>query len=180
AILEVIVEEWLHDRAAKPGGGVAFEQDRADAASLAPPLTVGPRTQYQVDHAAVRILRRQRPIECRSAVDIFLIEQTADDHHRYGERLLREQLVECLVLPERVVGGMRRQRTPVTKLVQSMQGRHRAGRTRLQIGLVGVTFTAPPLLFALACRLLIVDVVESPVLPEGAVVKPSIACRAIR
>ena len=47
-VLQVVVEERLHHRAAKPARGVAFELDHADAPPFPPTLAVIPGTEHEV------------------------------------------------------------------------------------------------------------------------------------
>ena len=55
AVLQVVVEEGLHDGSAEPARGIAVEENRADAAPFAAPLAVIPGSQYQVHPLTVRI-----------------------------------------------------------------------------------------------------------------------------
>src|SRR5262245_37564615 len=62
--------------------------------------------------------------------------------------------------------------SPEPSLFKPARGSHSTGRTRSQVCLVDIALARPPRMFVLASRLLIVNVVQRAVLPEGAVVKP--------
>src|SRR4051812_20586906 len=83
-VLQVVVEERLHGCPAEPGGCVAFEHDRPDAAALATALTVIPGSEDEVNPLAVRIAAGQRLVQRRAAVDVFLIKQARDNEHGNG------------------------------------------------------------------------------------------------
>ena len=91
---------------------VALELDHADAAALAAALAVVPRPEHEVHETAVWILRRERLVERRRAVDVLLVEQPADDQHRHRERLFREHAVHRLRLPPGVIGRVRGELAP--------------------------------------------------------------------
>src|SRR5206468_120980 len=103
-ILQVMVEERLHYGPPKPGRRVALEMDFADVSAFAPRLAMVPRSQNEMHHLARRVLARQGLVERGAAVNVLLIKEPADDQHGYLNRLLGQQLVHRLVLPEVIVG----------------------------------------------------------------------------
>jgi hypothetical protein len=82
--LQIVIEERLHHAAAEPAGRVAFELESRRCAAFARALAVIPRSEHQVQYLAARIFRRERLIQRRAAIDVFLIEQTRDDHRRHA------------------------------------------------------------------------------------------------
>src|SRR3546814_9444606 len=67
-------------------------------------LAVAPRPHHQVVAVVAAVLAFQRRIGVVGAVHVLLIPQALQPHRRYLERNRREQLVERLPLPERIVG----------------------------------------------------------------------------
>src|SRR5579862_23533 len=116
SILQVVIEKWLHDRAAKPGCRVALKKDGTDTTTLFASLTVIPRAEHQMHQISFRILRRQGLKYGRTTVDVLLIKQAIYQQHGHFYGLCRQQLVDCLVLPELVVGWVCRQIAPETEL----------------------------------------------------------------
>jgi hypothetical protein len=105
-VLEVSVEERLQDLAAEILRRVAAEADRADGAAVAPLLVVEPRAQHEMDVSG-RIARLDRLPHRHGAVNVLLVPQAVDEEGRHGDRrLLEEELVDRLLLPEGIVSGM--------------------------------------------------------------------------
>jgi hypothetical protein len=85
-----VIEERLHHLASEPRGRIALELDLTDPATLAPPLPVTPGAEHEMHELPIRVARRERLVERRAAVDVLLIEQARDDHHRHLQRFFRE------------------------------------------------------------------------------------------
>src|SRR5262249_9649600 len=122
-VLQIVVEEWLHDRPAKPGRRVPFKLNRPVTPTLAatlamvprplaPPLAMVPGPQDEVDPLPAGIAGGERLVQGGSAVNVLLIEQPGDDEHCHLRWILRQELVERLLLPEAVIGRMCRELAP--------------------------------------------------------------------
>ena len=174
-VLQVVVEKGLHHLTPEPACGIARELDHPDAASLATPLPVIPGTEHEMNLLAFRILGCERLVKRWGAIDVFLVEEPADDHHRHGDRLFREQPVDRLLLPPGVISRVRRQLPPEAGLLQAVRSRHRPRGATAQPGVVTVVGFAPPLLAAATCRLLVVSKLERALGAKSAVVEPVVA-----
>ena len=107
------------------------------------------------------------------APHIFLVPQALDPHGRHFRRVLRNQFIESLPLPEGIVGRMFDDLLGPWQLVKAMQSRIIARRSRPAEGLivvVGIAATGSP---SPLCRLAR-EVIEVG-LAKGAVVKPVVA-----
>ena len=109
AILQVLREERRQNLPAEFQRGVAAESVSAPKrAAFADLLPVMPGAEHQEDFVVVFVLRLDGAIDGRRAIDVFLVPKAGDQHGRHLQRLGGQQLVHRLVLPERVVAGMRR------------------------------------------------------------------------
>ena len=113
-----MIEERAQDLLAEVEPGVAVKVERAERAAVADLLTVVPRAEDQKDLVVRRVLRRDRLVDGGGAVDVFLVPQAVDEHHRRLQRLLRQQLVHRLVAPEVVVAGVLDDLLPEAYLIE--------------------------------------------------------------
>src|SRR6185295_9939830 len=117
AVLQIPVEKRAQDLAAERERGVAAELHRPDRRAVADLLAVVPRPEHQEYLVVVRVLGLERLVHRDRTVDILLVPEAVDQHHRHGERLLGEQLVDRLVTPERIIAGVRGDLVPEPDLV---------------------------------------------------------------
>jgi hypothetical protein len=78
-----------------------------------------PRSHHQKYFVVARVLRLDRFVHRNRAIDIFLVPEAMDQHHRHLQRFFREQLIDRLLLPERIVSRMLDQLPPESGLLQS-------------------------------------------------------------
>ena len=178
-ILQIVIEERLHHRAAEPASGVAFELDRADAAAFAPALAVIPRPEHEVQPLAARILRCERLEQRRAAVDVFLIEQSR--RRSSSARSAVPSRAAC-----RLPGSATTSRSSCAPRAHA---RSRADRDRApspvrrrsrRAGTCRTRRTHPTTICGRPCaRLLVVRELERAELAERAVVEPVVAHPAI-
>ena len=178
-VLEVIIEERLHDVAPEPRGGIAFELNFTNAAAFAARLAVVPWAEDKMDYFAAGVLGRQRFEQSRPAVNILLIKETRDDHRRHMQRLFCQHFIHRLLLPKRVIRGVFAYSAPEAELFQAMRCRHRSCGAHPQIFFVSVSRAGPPAIVAAARSLLVVDIIERAFLPKRAVMKPIIPHPAV-
>src|SRR5947209_13359630 len=69
-------------------------------------LTMMPRTHHQIDHVIVRVLWLYSFPNGRRSINIFLVPEAVDEHHRHFQRLRGNHLVHRLVLPKFIVRRM--------------------------------------------------------------------------
>jgi hypothetical protein len=79
---------------------------------------VAPRPQDQEDPVVGDVLGLDRPVDGERAVDVLLVEQAVDDHHRHAERLGGEHAIDGLVAPEGVVARVRQDLAPEADLLE--------------------------------------------------------------
>ena len=127
-VLEVRVEERLHHVAPELQRGVAREVQRPERARLVVDAAVPPRAEHEVAEVAVGVLRLERAVRRDRAVHVLLIPLRRDDHRRHGQRLLREDLIERLTLPVRVVRGVLADLRPERELIEAVRLRVVADR----------------------------------------------------
>src|SRR6185436_1812376 len=133
AVLEVLREERREDLLPEIERRIAAELDRAERAALVDLLAVMPGTDDEKDLVVRRVLRLDRFVDRRRAVDVLLIPEAVHDHHRNRERLGREDLVHRLIAPERVVRGMLEHLAPEPDLLETAPPAELAGRSRLHV-----------------------------------------------
>src|SRR4030095_10897358 len=102
--------------------------------------------------------------------DVFLIPQTVYEHHGNLERLLREDFIDGLILPVRVVIGMLENLAPETDLFETTPAPELTCGAGFHKHVVVVEVTGPPLDLVGARCLLIVDVAHA-LLAKRAVVE---------
>ncbi len=175
--LEVMREERAEHRAAPPFGGVLVPLDIAERLAVVDLLPVVPRAHRQIDHVPGGILGFQRTVHCGCTVDVLLVPQPVDEHHRHLERITAEHPVHRLRLPEGVVGRMRGKLAPETDLVEPMRLRKRARRPGAHRGVIFVISGPRERRRIVAGRDLLPDVIDPE--PERTVVEPVVAAPAI-
>ena len=106
AVLEVLVEERPQDLLPERAPGVAAELQGAERAGVLDLLPVVPGPHHEEHLVVGGVLRLERLVDGDGAVDVLLIPEPVHQHHRHGQRLRREDPVDGLVAPERVVGGV--------------------------------------------------------------------------
>src|SRR2546430_2221585 len=99
--------------------GVAMKLQSAERATVGDLLTVMPWTHHQKHFVIVRVLRFDRFVNRDRSIDVFLIPETVDQHHRNLQRLFRQKFVDCLLSPKRIVARMFQQLSPEASLFQS-------------------------------------------------------------
>jgi len=135
---------------------------------------VTPGADHEKVHVVVRVLRFGRGIRRRRSIDVLLIPLTVDVEGRHGKRLPREDPVDRLSLPERIVSRMTREPLPERQLVHAKRRPERTGRAGGEPGLVGIVTRRRPFLLGTLVRRLAVDVIGIG-FAERAVVKPVVA-----
>src|SRR2546426_9458380 len=103
-----------------------------------------PRSHNEEHFVVVRVLGLNCLVDGDVAVDILLVPETMDHHHRHLKRLCGQYLVYCLVAPERVVARMLEKLPPETNLFESAATAELAGGTRLHKHVVVVKVARPP------------------------------------
>src|SRR6266404_2191171 len=178
-VLEVIVEKRLHNGAPEPAGRIAFEMNLADTAAFPPRLAMVPGSQDEMHRLTRGVLACEGLVERGATINIFLLKNTGDDQQRYVQRFFGQQLVDRLLLPEGVVGGVVGDGAPETKLLESAGSSHVTGRSSSQVLVVSIAISGPPLLLRFSCCFLVVDVVERAVLAKGAIMEPVVSNPAV-
>ena len=178
ALLEVVIQEWTQDIAAELQPRIGAKFQRAERAAVRDFLAVMPRAHHQEYLVVGGVLRLDRVVDRDRAVDVLLIPETVDQHHRDGRRLRRQQLVHRLIAPERVVARMLEQLAPEADLLEPAAAPELARRSRLHEHVVLVVVALPPVHVGLARRFLVVDVAHH-LLAERPVVEPVVAHPAV-
>ena len=137
-----------------------------------------PRAHHQKHLVVVGVLRLDRLVDGDGAVDVLLIPEAVDQHHRNGQRLRGELLVDRLIAPEGVVGRMLENLAPEADLLEAAPASQLARRSRLHEHVVVVEVAGPPFLIVGARARLLVDV-RHVLLAERAVVEPVVAHPAV-
>src|SRR5262249_39109832 len=145
AVLQILSEKRRKDLLAEIKRGVAAELDGPQRAAVSNHLAMMPRADDEEDLVVRAVLRLDRLVDGGSAVDVFLVPEAMDQHHRRFQRLFGEQLVNGLVLPEGVVSRMLDELVPEAELIQAAAATQLAGRDRLHPHVVLVVVVAPPL-----------------------------------
>src|SRR5712691_7548531 len=114
-----MIKKWTQDMLTKIKPGVAVKIQSAQLAAVSDFLAVMPWTHYQKHLVVGRVLRLDRLVNRDCPIDVFLVPKTMNQHHRYLQRFFRQQLVDCLLAPERIVTRMLKQLSPETSLFQS-------------------------------------------------------------
>src|SRR3954466_15351183 len=96
AVFEVMVEEWAQDFAPEDERRVAVELQSAERASVPYLLPVMPGPEHEEDLVVVRVLRLDGLVDGDGAVDVLLIPEAVDEHHRNLQGLRGENLVHGL------------------------------------------------------------------------------------
>src|ERR1700722_11255042 len=102
ASFKVLIEEGLQYVSPELRGRVALPAQRAEIVAFAIYLAVKPRTHHQVVMIAL-ILSLERQIAVDGAPHVFLIPEALQPHGGNLRRMLCDQLIERLSLPEGVV-----------------------------------------------------------------------------
>jgi len=137
-----------------------------------------PRTKHEKHFVVVCVFGFDRFVHCDVAVDVFLVPQAVYEHHGDFEWLLREYLVDRLVLPVSIVIRMLEDLAPEANLFESTAAAEFAGGNGFHKHVVIVGVTGPPKDLVAARCFLIVDVAHA-LLPKGAEMKPVVAHPAI-
>src|SRR5262245_9197371 len=101
-----MIEKRTQDVLPKVHRRVAAKLQSAERTVLSNLLAVMPWAQHQKDLFVVRILWLDGLVDRDVSVDIFLIPKAMNQHDRNFQRLLRQQFINGLSLPERVVARM--------------------------------------------------------------------------
>ena len=157
---------------------VAVELDRAERASLPDHLSVVPGSHDEKDHVVAGVLGLEHLVDRGRAVDVLLVPQAVDQHDRDLQGLLREELVDRLVPPVRVVRRMREDLPPEPELLHAAASPELARVAGRHVRVVVVVGRRPPEDVVLARGLLVVDEPHA-LLPERAVVEPIVAHPAV-
>src|SRR4030095_15526303 len=131
AVLQILSEKRTEDFLAEVKGGVAAELYGAERTAVADHLTMMPWADYQQDLGVCRVLRFDGLVHREGAVNVFLVPQAVNEHHRRFQRLGGQQLVDGLVAPESVVGGMLDELVPKAQLIEAAAATQLTGRNRL-------------------------------------------------
>ena len=102
----------------------------ADAASVQPLLMVEPRAEHEEQVGVIARLRLERFIKRDVAVDVFLIPEAMHQHRGHRDPSGREELIEGLILPERIVRRMAHDLAGKGDLIETVQMRHVARGSR--------------------------------------------------
>ena len=132
----------------------------------------------QEDPVVRRVLPLERLVHGDGPVDVLLVPEPVDDHHRHGQGPVGEHPVHGLLLPEGVVGRVGQDLPPEAQLLHAAHPPQLPRRSGLEVGVVVVPVRGPPLHLRLPGGLLVVDVRKVD-LPEGAVVEPVVALPAV-
>nr|GEU28205.1 hypothetical protein [Tanacetum cinerariifolium] len=178
AVLQVLVEERHHVVAPELERRIARELERAQVRAVVIDAAVAPRAHHQVIPVIGLILRLHCRVRGVGAVDILLVPVADHCHGGYLERLFGQDLVERLVLPVAVVGGMLEQLAREIEPVEAELPGVVAGRAGAQHALVIVVHAGGQRLAGALGRGLAGDVMEV-VDAEGAVVEPVVAAPAV-
>src|ERR1043165_3487826 len=161
AVFQILIEERSQYLTSKRQRRIAIKLDRAERAALANLLTVMPWSQHEEHFVVVRILRFDRFVHRDIAVDVFLVPQTVNEHHRNFERLRGEDLVDCLIAPVSIVTRMLEELAPEADLIETTETPEFACRTSFHEHVVIVEVAGPPPDFVRAGRLLVVYVTHA-------------------
>ena len=111
-------EEWSENFLPEIKSSIAAEFQRTKRTSASDLLPVMPWTHDKKYLVVGRIFRLERLVGGGSAVNVFLVPQAIDEHHRHLQRLRRENAVHRLLLPERVVARMLQNLPPEADLLE--------------------------------------------------------------
>ncbi len=175
---QVLIEERLEHVAAELQRGIAVELQRAQVACLVVDLAVPPRSHHQIIQVVAGIASFHRLVAVVRAPHVFLVPQALQPHGRDLQWCAGHLPIQCLLLPERVIGGMLGHLVPPRNLFQSMGPGIVAGRTGTQEGGVVVQPLAGHRSSLAALGQLAGEVAEID-LPERTVVEPVVAHPAI-
>src|ERR1051326_6683297 len=98
---------------------IAVKIQRAKLAAVRDLLPVIPRSDGEKHSVIIRIFRLDPLVDRDGSVDVFLVPKTRDQHYRNFQRLFRQQLVNCLIAPKRIVRRMFKQLPPKPGLFQT-------------------------------------------------------------
>src|SRR5882757_6666285 len=105
-VLEEMVQEGPQHMQPKIRRRIAAEFNGAQAAAVQALLMMEPGTHDEVERRMIGVPRFERLVNGNVAVDILLVPQAMDQHHRNRDALLGENPVQSLRLPEFIIGGM--------------------------------------------------------------------------
>ncbi len=164
--------------------GIAFEIQRTQRTAVVVHLTVAPRAHHQVVERIALVARLHRRVAVDRTPHVFLIPQALQPHRGHLQRRARHHLVERLLLPERVIGGVFGELVPPRQLLQACGLGEVAGRAGLQeIAVIVVPLTrdagALAALAELAGEVIEIDLAERTVI-EPVVAHPAVDHRAFR
>src|SRR2546422_6778134 len=114
-----MIEKWPQNMLTKIQRRVAVKLQSAKRAAVCDLLAVMPWTHNQKHFVIVRVFGFDRFVNRDRSIDIFLIPETVDQHHRHLQRLFREKSIDCLLSPKRIVARMFQQLSPEASLFQS-------------------------------------------------------------
>ena len=136
-VLKIHVEKWNEDVLAKIGRGIAIPLERSQVPAVAVDLAVvpGPDDQMIVGFMPGGL---ERFPDVDRAVDVLLVPQALQPDGRARRRVSGDQLVERLLLPEGVVGGMGGEALPPGQLVEAVRFAPGARRAGIEVILVVV------------------------------------------
>src|SRR6266581_3172576 len=177
-VFEILREERSKDLPAEVESRVAVEFQGAEGAAIADLLAVMPRAHDQEDFVVAGVLWLDGFVDGDGTVDVFLVPEAVDQHHRDLQGLRRQDLVHGLGAPEGVVAGMFEDFAPESDLLESMEAPELAGGPRLHELVVIIEVASPPFGPVVARGFLFVDVGHI-LLAEGAVVEPVVAHPAV-
>src|SRR6185295_1765284 len=103
AVLEVLVQERPQHLAPEPGRGVAAEPYGAQRAAVRDFLAVVPRSEDEEHLVVAGVLWLDRLVDGGRAVDVLLVPEAVDQHHRHLQGQRGQDLVHGLVTPEGVI-----------------------------------------------------------------------------
>lgn len=184
AIDQVLVEERAQHIVAELPRGIAIEVQRTQRAAVVIDLAVPPRPHHQVVERVAPVARLHRGIAVDGAPHVFLIPQALQPHRGHLQRRTRHHLVQCLLLPEAVVGGVFGELVPPRQLFQTRRLGEVTGRACAQeIAVVVMALArdagALAALAELAGEVVEIDLAERTVI-EPVVAHPAIDHRALR
>lgn len=178
AIDQVLVEERAQHIVAELPRGIAIEVQRTQRAAVVIDLAVPPRPHHQVVERVALVARLHRRIAVDGAPHVFLIPQALQPHRGHLQRRARHHLVQRLLLPEAVVGGVFGEFVPPRQLFQTRRLGEVTGRAGAQEIAVVVMALARDAGALAALGQLTGEVVEVH-LAERAVVEPVVAHPAV-
>src|SRR5664279_708714 len=115
-----MVKEWPQHVLAKPGAGVAAEADGAEGVSGLDLLPMVPGTEDHEYLVVGGVEGLDGLVDGDRAVDVFLVPEAVDEQDRNLEGLLGEDLVDGLIAPECVVGGVLENLLPEAHLLEAV------------------------------------------------------------